>query len=222
MLYLDDIKLYGRSQSELESLVHVVQAYSEDICMSFGLDKCRTATIARGRLHPSEGLVTSDSVIGALSYGESYCYLGIAESDEFHHDSMKATLVAKYKYRVKKILSSCLTGKHIIHAINIFAVPLLRYSAGLIKWTLQELQQLDVKTRKLLSLYHAFSVNGDVDRLYMPWSDGGRGLLSVSDVVACECGSLYAYVSNSSNRHLGLLLGQPWFQKFDSDSSRMC
>lgn len=45
LLHLDDIKLYGRSQSALESLVHVVQLYSEDICMSLGLGKCRTATI---------------------------------------------------------------------------------------------------------------------------------------------------------------------------------
>ena len=30
LLYLDDIKLYGSSQSEMESLVHIVQLYSED------------------------------------------------------------------------------------------------------------------------------------------------------------------------------------------------
>ena len=72
---------------------------------------------------------------------------------------MKNTLTTKYKYHVKKLLSSYLSGKDVIHGINIFAVSLLCYSAGLIKWALQELHQLDVKTRKLLSLYHAFSVN---------------------------------------------------------------
>ena len=107
---------------------------------------------------------------------------------------MKNTLTTKYKYCVKK--PSCLSGKHIIHAINIFTAPLLRYSAGLIKWTLQELQQLDVKTRKLLSLCHALSVNSDVDRLYVPHPMGVIGLLTVADVVACECNSLHAYVSN--------------------------
>ena len=221
LLYLDDIKLYGRLQSELESLVHVVQLYSEDICMSFGLAKCRTATVVRGKLCSSEGLMVSDdNAISALPYGEAYRYLGILESDDFHHETMKDALTTRYKYRVKKILSSYLSGKHIIHAINIFAVPLLCYSAGLIKWTLQELQQLDVKTRKLLSIYHAFSVNSDVDRLYVPCPMGGRGLLSVADVVACECNSLYAYMSNSSDCHLQLLLNQLWFQKFDSALSR--
>ena len=72
----------------------------------------------------------------------------------------------------------------------VFTVPLLCYSAGLIKCTLQELQQLDVKTTKLLSLYHASSVNGDVDRLYVPCFMGGRSLLSVADVIAYECNSL--------------------------------
>ena len=195
LLYLDDIKLYGRSQSKLESLVHIVRLYSEDICMSFSLAKCRTATVVRGKLCSSEGLAILDnSTISALPYEEAYWYLGVLESDDFHHETMKNLLTTKYNYCVKKILSSCLSGKHIIRAINIFAVPLLRYSAGLIKWTLQELQQLDVKTRKLLSLYHAFSVNSDVNRLYVPCPMGGRGLLSVADVVACECNSLYAYV----------------------------
>ena len=55
------------------------------------------------------------------------------------------------------------------------------------------------KTRKLLSLYHTFSVNSDVDRLYVPRPMGGRGFLSVADVVACKCNSLYAYVFNSSD-----------------------
>ena len=104
--------------------------------------------------------------------------------------------------------------------INIFAVLLLCYSASLIKWTLQELQQLDVKTRKLLYLYHAFLVNSDVDRLYVLCSMGGKDLLSVADDVACGCNSLHAYVSNSSNCHLQLLLDQPWFQQFDSRLSR--
>ena len=54
LLYVDDIKLYGRSQSELESLAHIVQLYSEDICMLFGLAKCRT--VVRGKLCSSEGL----------------------------------------------------------------------------------------------------------------------------------------------------------------------
>ena len=94
--------------------------------MSFGLAKCRTATVVRGKLCSSEGLtVSDDNAIRALPYGEAYRYLGILESDDFHHETMKNTLTTKCKYCVKKILSSCLSGKHIIHAISIFAVPLL-------------------------------------------------------------------------------------------------
>ena len=42
----------------------------------------------------------------------------------------------------------------------------------------------------VISLYHAFSVNGDIDRLYVSWSMGGKGLFSVADVIACQCSSL--------------------------------
>ena len=54
--------------SKLESLIHihVIQLYSEDICMSFGLDKCRTATVVRGKIRSMEGLSVSDNTITAF------------------------------------------------------------------------------------------------------------------------------------------------------------
>ena len=93
-----------------------------------------------------------------------------------HHDTMKKHIVAEHKRRVCKILSSYLNSGNAIMAINSCAVPILRYSAGLVEWTQAELCKLDVTTRKLLSLHKAFNINSDVDRLYVPRSLGGRGL----------------------------------------------
>ena len=39
LLYLDDLKLYGRNQQEIQSLVTTVKMFSDNICMKFGLDK---------------------------------------------------------------------------------------------------------------------------------------------------------------------------------------
>ena len=48
----------------------------------------------------------------------------------------------------------------------------------------------------------ALHPQGDVDRLYVKRSEGGRGLLSVEDCVNIEVGSLFKYVVTSSERLL--------------------
>ena len=40
VLYLDDLKLYGRNRQEIESLLNSVRIFSDDVCMEFGFDKC--------------------------------------------------------------------------------------------------------------------------------------------------------------------------------------
>ena len=40
LLFMDDLKLYGKDSSQMDSLVQTVWSYSEDIGMKFGIDKC--------------------------------------------------------------------------------------------------------------------------------------------------------------------------------------
>ena len=42
LLYIDDLKLYGTNQNDMETLLHTVRIFSDDNGMSFGLDKCTT------------------------------------------------------------------------------------------------------------------------------------------------------------------------------------
>jgi len=49
LLYMDDIKLHGRNDSEFKSLCTIVNTFVADICMSFGLDKFYTQRKAEGR-----------------------------------------------------------------------------------------------------------------------------------------------------------------------------
>ena len=67
-----------------------------------------------------------------------------------------------------------------------WAIPLVRYTAGLIMWTHAEIRTLVTSTRKLLTLYKCFGMKDDVDRLYVPRMRGRRGLLSVEDVLHHE------------------------------------
>ena len=40
LLFMDDLKLYGSSESDIDSLVRTTKLVTEDIGMSFGIDKC--------------------------------------------------------------------------------------------------------------------------------------------------------------------------------------
>ena len=47
-LYMDDLKLYGKTEEQLEELVEVVRSFSKDIGMEFGMDKCALIVIEKG------------------------------------------------------------------------------------------------------------------------------------------------------------------------------
>ena len=40
LLCMDDLRVFGRSKEELESLIDTVRMFSKDIGMYFSLDKC--------------------------------------------------------------------------------------------------------------------------------------------------------------------------------------
>ena len=39
-MYMDDIKLFAKNEKELETLIHAVRIYCQDIGMGFGIEKC--------------------------------------------------------------------------------------------------------------------------------------------------------------------------------------
>ena len=49
LLYMDDLKLYAKSDAELEKQLQIVHNFSKDICMEFGLDKCNKVSLKKGR-----------------------------------------------------------------------------------------------------------------------------------------------------------------------------
>lgn len=202
LLYMDDLKLFSKSESDIESLVHTVRIFSEDIGMTFGLDKCALVALKRGKMIDSTRDITmpDGDTISALGRDSEYRYLGILEGDDIKHSKMKEVIWKEYKTRVKSMLKTKLNGGNIIKALNTFAISVIRYSAGIIKWTKAELREADRKTRKLLTLFGGFHPRSDVDRLYVARDKGGRGLMSVEDTVNKEQQQLAWYVNQSQNR----------------------
>ena len=103
---------------------------------------------------------------------------------------------------MRKILRSKLNGGNIIKAINSWAVPVVRYSTVIIDWTQAELEDLDRKTRKLMSAHHALHPQSDVDRLYLPRLVDGGGLLQIRQTVEEEKRALNDYIKNSTEHAL--------------------
>ena len=71
---------------------------------------------------------------------------------------------------------------------------MLRYSAGVLDWIKRELKDMDVRTRKLLTMFGVFHMRSNVNRLYTKRKEGGRGLISVRECVKAEEIALKEYV----------------------------
>ena len=69
------------------------------------------------------------------------------------YEEMKLKVSKEYFKRLKKVLKSKLNGGNLVQGLNTWAVSLLRYSAPFISWRKCELQTIDRKTRKLLTIY---------------------------------------------------------------------
>ena len=87
--------------------------------------------------------------------------------DDFKDESVKDRLSKEYVRRVKKVIRSKLNGGNMVRVINSWAVSLLRYSGGVVRWTKVELMNLDRKTRKLLIIQDALHARADDSRLYL-------------------------------------------------------
>ena len=180
---MDDLKLYGKHEKEIDTLMNTVRVFSVDIRMQFGISKCAFLIMKRGSTVKCDGISLPDNKVMKGLEEDGYQYLAIIENDDVKHAEMKEKLKRKYFRRVRKILKSKLNAGNIIKAINASAICVIRYGADIIYWKADELKAVDRKTRKLLTIYRALHPQADVDRLYYRRAESDRGLISVEDCV---------------------------------------
>ena len=88
---MDDLKLYSKSEREMESLLQTVRLCSEDMRMELGIGKCATFSTRRGKLQHSTGVhFANGKTIPGLGEGQGYKYLWILQDYNIKHDEMKA------------------------------------------------------------------------------------------------------------------------------------
>ena len=124
---------------------------------------------------------------------QGYKCLGVLQSYNNHDAEMREKARTEYRKRVRQVLRSHLNGQNVMSAINAYAIPVIRYSAGIIAWPKEEMQQMDVKTRKLLTLHGALHPKSSSCRLYVCRKDGGRGLQSVEGTIKDEEAKMRSY-----------------------------
>ena len=195
---MDDLKIYAKNRMELESLMNTVRIFRDDIGMELGLQKCAILVMKQGKIEMgTDDMIMPGGEIKAIGENSDYRYLKVLECDMVKNEKVKTLVQVEYKRRLKNMLKSKLNGGNLMKAINTYAASVVRYTAGIVKWTKEELEALDRMTRKQLTLYGALHPRSDVDRLYVDRKVGGRGLVSVEDLVRHEEKQLNRYMMNS-------------------------
>ena len=133
-------------------VVQTVWSYSEDIGMKFGIDKCALLELERRRLVRSAGIELPDGERMKELDQQGYKYLGVIQLDKIMNKEMKENIGNEYNMRVKLICKSNLNVGNFISGMNAWAIGVMRYSGGIIDWTKEELQDMDQKTRKMMTL----------------------------------------------------------------------
>ena len=146
--------------------------------MKFGQDKCAYIKIEKGKNTTTTPIEINGLTIKPIQEGESYRYLGQDEYIAYEGTINKERVSKEYPSRVKKIWSSELSAFNKTIAHNAFATPIITSMIGILDWTIQEIKDIDIRTRKMLSVTGNFHPNSDVDRLYIGRNTGGRGLKS--------------------------------------------
>ena len=125
---------------------------SHDIGMEFRIKKCGVVVLKRGKLCKREGIKLINGQKTKEVDDKGYKSLGNLELDKLKEKEMKDIFQTEYLRRFKLVMKSHLNGKNKIKAANTWAVSLMRYGAGTIKWNKEELQEIDRKSKKIMTM----------------------------------------------------------------------
>jgi hypothetical protein len=139
---LDDLKLIGRSERELRNEIRIVKTISNDMKRGTGLEKCARVSLECGKVHRKQRIGnTVENEIKELESMKSCKYMGVEDSHNMEHN-MRIRIDSEHKAKCDKMKAN-----------GTLAVPALRYSFGIISSHQGEIQKLDRKTRKILTIH---------------------------------------------------------------------
>ncbi|XP_039759615.1 uncharacterized protein LOC120633471 [Pararge aegeria] len=103
LMYMDDIKLYATTQKDLYQLANLTEQYSQDICMEFGIDKCKINAIKDGQSLQHTYHMEAGQQINSLEETEVYKYLGYNQGKLIEYKNTKTKLIQQFKHRLNSL-----------------------------------------------------------------------------------------------------------------------
>ena len=156
LMYMDDIKLFAKNEKELETLIHTIRIYSQDIGMEFGIEKCALLVMKSGKRRITDGVeLPNQDKIRTPTENENYKYLGILEDDTIKQVEMENKIQKEYLRRTKKTTQDKTQSQKPYQRYKYMSCTLVRYSGPFLKWTIDELRKMDKRTRKLMTMHKA-------------------------------------------------------------------
>ena len=76
---MHNLKLYGGSQPDVDSLIQTVYTVTDDIGTRFKIGKCGVLSIRRGKESECEGITIGSGEVISEIHGDAYKYLGMKE-----------------------------------------------------------------------------------------------------------------------------------------------
>lgn len=199
LLYMDDLKIYSGTKKGLHEQIQITEKFSNDICMEFGVDKCKIQSMTRGKLISDTTYTTTTSErITAMEYNEYYKYLGMQQHKMIDHTHIKEYLTNEFVKRLKSVLKSALNSRNITMAINTYVIPTITYSLGTIKWSNTDLEDLERKIRVQMTRFKYHHPKSAIERISLPRNAGGRGIISLINMQSRQIDSMRQYFEEKS------------------------
>jgi len=85
LLYVDDIKLHAATNNQLQELLRLTRTFSRDIKMLFGIEKCKTLGIAKGKLEMRNFTTEDDDTMEPMNEDDMYRYLSHMQAKQIMH-----------------------------------------------------------------------------------------------------------------------------------------
>ena len=76
LVYMNNIKLFAKTEKESETLIQPVSTYSQDIGMEFAIEKCTILIMKSRKWQMTEGIeILNQEKMGTMGEKENYKYL---------------------------------------------------------------------------------------------------------------------------------------------------
>ncbi|KAL0859464.1 hypothetical protein ABMA27_010634 [Loxostege sticticalis] len=163
LMYMDDIKLYAQSQNSLYQLANLTEQFSQDICMEFGIDKCKINAIKAGQNQQHSYQLDSGQQINSLEKKEVYKYLGYNQAKQIQYKDTKIKLVQQFKHRLNSLMKSQLYSRNLTKAINTFAATVqadIKFTPLNLQDTSTQINETQVTTQTKIQEWARKSLHG--------------------------------------------------------------